>query len=1305
MAMHGIIGEFKPSQEDWQSYVERLDQYFTANDVAAPGKRRAILLSSVGPVTYRLIRNLLAPDKPTDKTLKEIVDIVRDHHQPKPSVTMQRFTFHSRTRQTGESISTYISELRKLSEHCDFGATLNDMLRDRLVCGVNDQRIQRRLLAEKDLTFDTAKQLALAVEVADKNSRELESAKSNGVHKLSSHSKGGGAQQQCYRCRGRHAADKCRFIDSECHHCGKKGHISKACRTKQREETQPKRLPRHSQQRRGKRHSTHQVREDESESNDELESTNNILALKEQRPSPFIVKVQLNNCNLNMEIDTGASASLLSMDTYRRLWKKGTRPELKPSSRRLKTYTGELLNVEGTIDVEVTYEKQRKVLPLLVVRGDGPNLIGRDWLIQIRLDWNALGINNLKPAPPTSLQEVLQNNETVFRDELGFVDGVTATLHIDAGVEPRFCKARKVPFALRPKVDDELERLERVGVIRPVQFSEWAAPIVPVLKRDGTVRICGDYKVTVNKAAKPDSYPLPRIDDMFTALTGGKQFTKLDLAHAYQQIGLDDASKKLVTINTQKGLFEYTRLPFGVSAAPAIFQRTMEGILRGIPQVCVYLDDILVTGKTKEEHLQRLNTVLQRLQDAGMRLKKKKCEFMMNSVEYLGHSISAEGLRPTTEKVRAIKNAPPPENVTQLRAFLGLINYYGKFLPNLSSLLAPLYQLLEKQKQWIWGPNQKKAFENAKQHLTSNCLLTHFDPEQEVVLSCDASPYGVGAVLSHTFSEDTEKPICFASRSLTAAERKYSQLDKEALSIMFGIKKFHDYLFGRKFMIRSDHKPLQHLFNADKPIPTQASARIQRWALILSGYNYTIAYKPGEQHGNADSLSRLPLPECPANQVLPPELVMLMDTLQYGPITPREIRRWTETDPLLSKVKHYILQGWKNETDEELKPFYRRRYELSLHDECILWGCRVIVPKKGRARVLDQLHQGHPGMARMKGLARSIVWWPGIDTDITSKVESCQQCQQNQKTPPTAPLQPWRWPDQPWSRIHIDHAGPFLGKLFLIVVDAHSKWIEVVVVPSTNTQITIQKLRTIFAVHGLPETLVSDNASCFTSAEFKQFLDKNGIRHITSAPYHPATNGLAERAVQTFKDGMKKCSEGDIETKLARFLFHYRNTPHTTTGISPAKLLFNREPRSHLTILRPSLSSKIRHKQTQQKGSHDLGTKNRSFNIDDPVFVRNFASTGHRWLPGIIIEKKGPVTCHIALSDGRVFRRHVDHIRKRTCVTSDTDTPDDDFIPVPTLPSQDNDPPTQNSESMSTEQFRRSTRVRNPPDRLMKIES
>ena len=257
---------------------------------------------------------------------------------------------------------------------------------------------------------------------------------------------------------------------------------------------------------------------------------------------------------------------------------------------------------------------------------------------------------------------------------------------------------------MKGKIKKELDRLVEQGVIEQISFSECAAPITPVLKKDGTVRICGDYKLTVNQVSKVDSYPLPIINDLFVSLTGGQTFSKLDLANAYLQIPLDEASQKLVTI---KGLYRYNRLPFGVSTAPSVFQRTVKTILQGLPRVCLYLDDILITGKTKEEHLTNLLVVLQKISAAGMRLKSEKCSFLLKEVEYLGHKISAKGLQPSTEKVQAIMEAPQPTNVKQLKSILSTLNYYGKFLPNLSTCLAILYGLLKQKSCWTWGPAKR----------------------------------------------------------------------------------------------------------------------------------------------------------------------------------------------------------------------------------------------------------------------------------------------------------------------------------------------------------------------------------------------------------------------------------------------------------------------------------------------------------------------------------------------------------------------------------------------------------------------
>lgn len=278
------------------------------------------------------------------------------------------------------------------------------------------------------------------------------------------------------------------------------------------------------------------------------------------------------------------------------------------------------------------------------------------------------------------MDRLLNKHSQLFKDELGLIKGTTAKLSIDTNVQPCFCNFHSIPFSLRSRVEQELEHLQRSGVIEPVQFSDWAAPIVPVVKPNGSVRICDDFKLTVNKVAKLDTYPLPKIDDWFLQLAGGKHFSKLDLAHAYLQIALDEEFKQYVVINTYKGLYQYNRLLFGIHSAPAIFQCTIESILRGIPHVSVYIGDILVTGSMEAEHLQTLDRVLTQLYAAGVRLRRDKCAFMLKQVDYLGHSISAEGLKLSEDKVKAISKAPAPTNLTQLCSFLGMVNYYGKFL-------------------------------------------------------------------------------------------------------------------------------------------------------------------------------------------------------------------------------------------------------------------------------------------------------------------------------------------------------------------------------------------------------------------------------------------------------------------------------------------------------------------------------------------------------------------------------------------------------------------------------------------------
>ena len=501
----------------------------------------------------------------------------------------------------------------------------------------------------------------------------------------------------------------------------------------------------------------------------------------------------------------------------------------------------------------------------------------------------------------------------------------------------------------------------------------------------------------------------------------------------------------------------------------------------------------------------------------GLKLNGKKCAWKQDPVEYFSYIVTAEGVLPSPKKVQAIWEVDPSGNVKELRSFLSLVNYYNKFLPNRTTVCAPLHKLLEQDIPWNWSSDCHKQFNKLKKMVTEAPVLAHYDPEKLLILAVDASPYGLGAVISHKIGED-EKPITFASRSLTSAEKNYSQIEKEGLAIMFGLEKCYLYLWGCQFTLYTDHKPLMQIFGPKQSIPVQTASWLQRWALQLSAFTYDIKYCTSKENANADALSRLPLKETE----LKGDLFSLKEVgklhhmmVSHLPVSSANIHAATQEDVLLSGVAHFIIQGWPRETEitPEMMPFYRMRDSLTVEEGCILRGIHVIIPKKYQSTLLAELHQDHPGIVCMKALARRHVWWPNLDRDIEEMVRSCQAWQQGQCKPAKASHNPWLWPLKPWQRIHVDFAGPFLGKMFLLVVNAHSKWLEVLQMASTTAESTINALRYLFSRFGLAEELVSDNGSQFVSSKFHTFMVRNGVKHIRSAPYHPSSNGEAEHAV------------------------------------------------------------------------------------------------------------------------------------------------------------------------------------------------
>ena len=369
-----------------------------------------------------------------------------------------------------------------------------------------------------------------------------------------------------------------------------------------------------------------------------------------------------------------------------------------------------------------------------------------------------------------------------------------------------------------------------------------------VKKADGSTRLCADFSTL-----EDHQYPLPTPDDLYTILNSGTCFAKLDLTEAYLQVEVAATSRELLTINTHRGLFQFTRLPFGVKTAPAIFQQIMDTMLTGVEGTAAYLDDIIIVGQSNQELTERISRVLTCIQDFGFQLWPEKCHFYLPSIKYLGFIFDRQGRRPDPDNVAAIQYMPPPSDISSLRVFLGLVSYYGSFLPSLHQIKAPLNKLLTKDTKWSWPIDCQKSFDKIKSLIKSDLLLTHFDLNKKIVVAADASNHGVGAVISHTFTDGTEKAIMHAARSLTPAERNYSQVEKEALALIFAVKKFHKMLFGRHFTLMTDHKTLLSIFGSKKGIPVYSASRLQRWAIIPLGYDFSIQYRRTTTYQNTVS--------------------------------------------------------------------------------------------------------------------------------------------------------------------------------------------------------------------------------------------------------------------------------------------------------------------------------------------------------------------------------------------------------------------------------------------------------------------
>ncbi|XP_064475741.1 uncharacterized protein K02A2.6-like [Ornithodoros turicata] len=1053
--------------------------------------------------------------------------------------------------------------------------------------------------------------MAKAAEAAAKQQAELRNrTKDNSIHQTKEDNDGWKTgdrkrsepktqkkvDNRCFRCKGKHKPTDCKFSNTVCSYCKKTGHIQKACFSKKKAQE--------------KQHKSHHM--DNSEASSEDDSLYDIhqvhSVIKDASPS-FTMGLTVHGKHIPFEVDSGSAYTIISEETFRQTWSR-SRPKLYEKDVHLRTWSGEGLPLAGTCDVRVRWKTKDYLLPLLVVKGRGCNLLGRNWFKPLRIELN--GIYSVEPQD--QLESILQKHSAVFSDTISGRTGAPVDLELKDDARPQFQKARPVPFALRPAVEKELEKWERQGIVTPIQHSDWATPVVIVRKKDGSIRMCGDYRSTVNLMTKKTAYPLPTASEVLANLQGGKLFSTLDLAQAYQQLQVTPETAHILTLNTVKGLYAVKRLPFGVAAAPAIFQRFMETVLAGIEGTSVYLDDVIVSGSTKDEHYNRLELVLSRLEQANLRLRKDKCRFAVPEVCYLGHRIDAQGIHTTEEKVKALMEAPEPRNKAELQSFLGLLAFYDKFLPDRATIAKDLYDLLGKERLWTWQKQHSDAYTQLKQLVNKRTVLAHYDKDKPLLLSCDASPYGLGAVLAQPDCTGQEAPITFASRTLGDAERNYSQLDREGLAVVFAITKFHSYIAGRHVKIITDHKPLLGIFGNQKPVPQVLSPRMIRWCIKLSAYDYELVYRKGSQHQNADCMSRLPLQAKTDEPHLPGDVLML-EALQTPPFTIEELSELTAKDEVLAAVHKAVKDGTISKLKgEKCQAYVRRASELGTHNGCLTRGTRVVIPNAARKRALDLVHAGHRGIVARKACARSYLWWPGIDDDIQARVEQCARCQQHRRLPPKTVMKEWTRATQPWDTIHLDFAGPLEGVMLLIVVDSYTKWLEVRIVRRATASAVVEELRGLFATFGIPRKVVSDNGTPFVALDTQDFFRRNGIRSATSAPYHPATNGQAERMVAETKTALMRDQEGTLKFRLARFLFKQHTTVHTTTGCTPAAAMFGRELPSVLTYLKA--------KKSHEPAKDPKISRVRNLRPGQTVLLRNFLGMP-KWITGTLVRKLG----------------------------------------------------------------------------------